>query len=74
MSKTSFKGLGEDGEEEESEDIEVFPALVVAPEGTGGPTLAQSNQHVCHQSDPLLLSIIQQMSQIMANLQAALSS
>ncbi|MBW0461688.1 hypothetical protein O181_001403 [Austropuccinia psidii MF-1] len=34
--------------------------------GTGGPTLAQS-----HQSEPSLLAIMQQMTQIMTNLQAA---
>ncbi|MBW0488923.1 hypothetical protein O181_028638 [Austropuccinia psidii MF-1] len=36
---------------------------------TGGPTLAQSNQ-----SEPSLLAIMQQMTQIMANLQGALFS
>ncbi|MBW0508038.1 hypothetical protein O181_047753 [Austropuccinia psidii MF-1] len=43
-------------------------------DGTGGPTLAQSNQPVSHQSEPSLLAIMQQMTQIMANLQAASSS
>ncbi|MBW0531390.1 hypothetical protein O181_071105 [Austropuccinia psidii MF-1] len=38
------------------------------------PTLAQSNQPVSHQSEPSLLAIMQQMTQIMANLQAASSS
>ncbi|MBW0563328.1 hypothetical protein O181_103043 [Austropuccinia psidii MF-1] len=41
---------------------------------TGGPTLAQSDQPVSHQSEPSLLAIMQQMTQIMANLQAASSS
>ncbi|MBW0553638.1 hypothetical protein O181_093353 [Austropuccinia psidii MF-1] len=47
------------------EDGEFEPAS----EGTGGPTSAQSNQ-----SEPSLLAIMQQMTQIMANLQAASSS
>ncbi|MBW0495071.1 hypothetical protein O181_034786 [Austropuccinia psidii MF-1] len=42
--------------------------------GTGGPTLAQSDQPVSHQSEPYLLAIMKQMTQIMANLQAALVS
>ncbi|MBW0513877.1 hypothetical protein O181_053592 [Austropuccinia psidii MF-1] len=40
---------------------------------TGGPTLAQSNQPFSHQSEPSLLAIMQKMTQIMANLQAASS-
>ncbi|MBW0461466.1 hypothetical protein O181_001181 [Austropuccinia psidii MF-1] len=79
MSKTSFKGLGEDGqeeeensvEEEESDGTEVVPAAVGASAGTGGPTIAQSNQPVSQHSAPSLLAIIQQITQIMANLQAA---
>ncbi|MBW0582605.1 hypothetical protein O181_122320 [Austropuccinia psidii MF-1] len=39
--------------------------------GTGGPTLAQSNQHVSHQSEPSSLIIMQQMTQIMPNPQEA---
>ena len=82
MSRTSFKGPGEDGEEEEensveeeeSEGTEGVPALVGASQGTGRPTLAQSNQPVSHQSEPSLSAIMQQMPQIMANLQAASSS
>ncbi|MBW0557577.1 hypothetical protein O181_097292 [Austropuccinia psidii MF-1] len=54
------EGLGEDGEEEEensveekeSEGSEGVPAPVGASQGTGGPTLAQSNQPVSHQSEP----------------------
>ncbi|MBW0588106.1 hypothetical protein O181_127821 [Austropuccinia psidii MF-1] len=42
--------------------------------GTGGVTLAQSDQPVSHQSEPSLLAIMQQMTQIMTNLQAATSS
>ncbi|MBW0494291.1 hypothetical protein O181_034006 [Austropuccinia psidii MF-1] len=41
---------------------------------TGRPTLVQNNQPVSHQSDPSLLAIMQQMTQIMANLQEASSS
>ncbi|MBW0566885.1 hypothetical protein O181_106600 [Austropuccinia psidii MF-1] len=80
-SRTIFKGLGEDGEEEEensveeeeSEGTEGVPAPVGAYQGTGGQTLAQSNQPVSHQSEPSLLAIMQQMTQIIANLQAASS-
>ncbi|MBW0589296.1 hypothetical protein O181_129011 [Austropuccinia psidii MF-1] len=75
-SRTIFKGPGEDGEEEEEESdgTEGVPAPVEASQGTGAPTLAQSNQPVSHQSEPSLLAIMQQMTQIMANLQAASSS
>ncbi|MBW0590408.1 hypothetical protein O181_130123, partial [Austropuccinia psidii MF-1] len=74
---TTLKGPGEDGEEEEensvegeeSDGTEGVPAAVGASQGTGGPTLAQSNQPVSHQSEPSLLAIVQQMTQIMANLQ-----
>ncbi|MBW0478192.1 hypothetical protein O181_017907 [Austropuccinia psidii MF-1] len=79
--RTIFKGPGEDGEEEEnsveeeeSNGTEGLPALVGASQGTGGPTLGQSDQHFSHQSEPSLLAIMQQMTQIMANLQAASSS
>ncbi|MBW0480343.1 hypothetical protein O181_020058 [Austropuccinia psidii MF-1] len=58
-SRTNFKGPGE--------DVGEF-------QGTGGPTLAQSDQSVSHQSEPSLLAIMHQMTQIMANLQAASSS
>ncbi|MBW0578852.1 hypothetical protein O181_118567 [Austropuccinia psidii MF-1] len=82
MSRTSFKGPGEDGEEEEensveeeeSEGTEGVPAPVGASQGTGRPTLAQSDQPVSHQSETSLLAIMQQMTQIMANIQAASSS
>ncbi|MBW0534015.1 hypothetical protein O181_073730 [Austropuccinia psidii MF-1] len=40
-------------------------------DGTEGPTLAQSNKPVSHQSEPYLLAIMQQMTQIMANIQAS---
>ncbi|MBW0500822.1 hypothetical protein O181_040537 [Austropuccinia psidii MF-1] len=81
-SRTIFKGPGEDGEEEEQNSVEEeesdgnegAPALVGESQGTGGPTLAQSDLPVSHQSEPSLLVIMQQMTQIMANLQAASSS
>ncbi|MBW0469456.1 hypothetical protein O181_009171 [Austropuccinia psidii MF-1] len=73
---------GEDGEEEEENSVEEeesdgtegVPGPVGASQGTGGPTLAQSNQPVCHQSEPSILAIMHQMTQIKANLQAASSS
>ncbi|MBW0467508.1 hypothetical protein O181_007223 [Austropuccinia psidii MF-1] len=76
------KGPGEDVEEEkensveeeESEGTEGVTALVGESQGTGGPTIAQFNQHVSHQYEPSLLAIMQQMTQIMANLQEASSS
>ncbi|MBW0572996.1 hypothetical protein O181_112711 [Austropuccinia psidii MF-1] len=61
-------------EEEESDGTEGAPAPVGVPQGTGGPNLAQSDQPASHQSEPSLLAIIQQMTQIMANLQAGLVS
>ncbi|MBW0480298.1 hypothetical protein O181_020013 [Austropuccinia psidii MF-1] len=76
------KSPGEDGEEEEENSVEEeeyegtegVPAPVGASQGTEGPTLAQSNQPVSHQSEPSLLAIMHQMTQIMANLQEASSS
>ncbi|MBW0587527.1 hypothetical protein O181_127242 [Austropuccinia psidii MF-1] len=81
-SRTNLKGLGEDGEEEEENSVEEedsdgtegVPSPVGVSQGTGGPTLAQSNQPVSHQSEPSLLAIMHQMTQIMANLQEASSS
>ncbi|MBW0493836.1 hypothetical protein O181_033551 [Austropuccinia psidii MF-1] len=81
MSRTSFQGLGEDGEEEEesfmeeeeSEGTEDVPAPVRASEGTGGFTLTQSNKPVSHQSESYFLEIMQHGTQIMANLQEASS-
>ncbi|MBW0465036.1 hypothetical protein O181_004751 [Austropuccinia psidii MF-1] len=61
-------------EEEESIGTGGVPAPVGASQGTGGPTLAQSNQPVSHQSEPSLLAIMHQMTQIIANIQAASSS
>ncbi|MBW0534448.1 hypothetical protein O181_074163 [Austropuccinia psidii MF-1] len=60
--------------EEVSEGTEAAPAPVGASQGTGRPTLAQSDHPVSHQSEPSLLAIMKQMTQIMANLQAASSS
>ncbi|MBW0585253.1 hypothetical protein O181_124968 [Austropuccinia psidii MF-1] len=77
--RTTFKGPGEEEEEnfveeEEYDGTEDVPAPVGASQGTGGPNLAQYNQPVSHQSEPSLLAIMQQMTQIMANLQEASSS
>ncbi|MBW0553739.1 hypothetical protein O181_093454 [Austropuccinia psidii MF-1] len=78
---TSLKVPGEDDEEEEETSVEeeesngteATPAPVGEPQGTGRPTVAQSDQPVSHQSEPSLLAIIQHMTQIMANLQEASS-
>ncbi|MBW0464578.1 hypothetical protein O181_004293 [Austropuccinia psidii MF-1] len=75
-------GPGEDGEEEEENSVEEeesdgtegVPAPVEASQDTEGPTLAQSNETVSNQSEPSLLAIMQQMTQTLANLQAASSS
>ncbi|MBW0569610.1 hypothetical protein O181_109325 [Austropuccinia psidii MF-1] len=45
-------------EEEENDGTEGVPAPLEAPQGTGGPTLAQSNQPVSHQSEPSSLAIM----------------
>ncbi|MBW0558115.1 hypothetical protein O181_097830 [Austropuccinia psidii MF-1] len=81
ISRTILKVPGGDDEEEEENSVEEVgsdgtegaPAPVGASQGTGIPTLAQSDQPVSHQYEPSLLAIMQQMSQIMANLQAASS-
>ncbi|MBW0538781.1 hypothetical protein O181_078496 [Austropuccinia psidii MF-1] len=73
---------GEDDEEEEENSVEAeasdgtedAPAPVGASQGTGRPTLAQSDQPVSHQYEPSLLATMQQMTQIMANFQEASSS
>ncbi|MBW0549832.1 hypothetical protein O181_089547, partial [Austropuccinia psidii MF-1] len=82
LSRTTLKGPGEDGKEEEENSVEEegsdgtegFPAPVGESQGTRGPTLSQSDQPVSHQSEPSLPAIMQKMTQIMANLQAALVS
>ncbi|MBW0483325.1 hypothetical protein O181_023040 [Austropuccinia psidii MF-1] len=79
---TTFKGPGKDGqedeknsvEEEDSDGTEGVPAPLGEFQGTGGPTLAQSNQPVTNHSEPSLLDIMHQMTQIMANLQEVSSS
>ncbi|MBW0585285.1 hypothetical protein O181_125000 [Austropuccinia psidii MF-1] len=62
------------GSQKESDGTEASPSPVGASEGTRGPTLAQSDQLVSHQTEPSLLAIMQKMTQIMANIQAAASS
>ncbi|MBW0558858.1 hypothetical protein O181_098573 [Austropuccinia psidii MF-1] len=82
LSRTSLNVPGEDDEEEEENSVEEeesdgtegVPAPVGASQGTGRPTLAQSDRPVSHQSEPSLLAIMQQMTQIMANLQVASSA
>ncbi|MBW0506372.1 hypothetical protein O181_046087 [Austropuccinia psidii MF-1] len=78
LSWTTLKGPDEDGEEEEnyveeedSDGTEGVPAPMGASQCIGGPTLAQSDQPVSHQYETSLLAIMQQMTQIMANLQEA---
>ncbi|MBW0583962.1 hypothetical protein O181_123677 [Austropuccinia psidii MF-1] len=58
-------------EEKEYEDNVFVPAPVGAFEGSGESALAQSDNRVSHQSEPLLLAILQWMTKIMANLQEA---
>ncbi|MBW0574673.1 hypothetical protein O181_114388 [Austropuccinia psidii MF-1] len=81
--RVTFKGPGEDGEEEEENSVEEersdgtegVPAPVGVSQGTVGPTLAQSNhQPSSYQHEPSLLAIMQKVTQIMANLQSASSS
>ncbi|MBW0580723.1 hypothetical protein O181_120438, partial [Austropuccinia psidii MF-1] len=74
MPRTTFRGPGEEEEENSVEEEESAPAPLGESEGTRGPTLAQSYQPVSHQTEPSLLAIMQQMTQTMANLQAAASS
>ncbi|MBW0554398.1 hypothetical protein O181_094113 [Austropuccinia psidii MF-1] len=74
LSRTNLKVPGEDDEEEEensevegdSDGNEAVPAPVRASQGTGRPTLAQSDQPVFHQCEPSLLAILHQITQIMA--------
>ncbi|MBW0507057.1 hypothetical protein O181_046772 [Austropuccinia psidii MF-1] len=82
ISRTTFKVLGENCEEEEANSVgekapdvtEVVPAALGASEGAGGPTLAHSSKPISYQSEPSLLALMQQMTQNMANLQASPSS
>ncbi|MBW0527747.1 hypothetical protein O181_067462 [Austropuccinia psidii MF-1] len=68
LSRNTLKCPGKDGEEEEEEcdGTEGVAALLGASQGTGGQTLAQSDQY-----EPSLLAIMQLMMQIMANFQEA---
>ncbi|MBW0526970.1 hypothetical protein O181_066685 [Austropuccinia psidii MF-1] len=76
LSKTTFKGPGEDGEEEEENYVEVevsdgtegVPAPVGTSQSTGGLTIAQCNKPDYHASRPSSLAIMQQITQIMANI------
>ncbi|MBW0494018.1 hypothetical protein O181_033733 [Austropuccinia psidii MF-1] len=79
LSRTTFKGPGEEEEEtsveeEDSDGTEGVPCPGGASQGTGEQTLAQCHQPVSHQSEPSLLAIMQQMNHIMANIQAPSSS
>ncbi|MBW0537702.1 hypothetical protein O181_077417, partial [Austropuccinia psidii MF-1] len=82
ISRTILKVPGEDDEEEEENSVEeeesngteAAPAPMGESQGTGRPTIAQFDQPVSHQSEPSLLAIMQQMTQIMPNLQSASSS
>ncbi|MBW0590313.1 hypothetical protein O181_130028 [Austropuccinia psidii MF-1] len=73
--RTTLKGLGEyDADEEEnsveekgSSGTEASPVSVGKSSGTGGPIIAQSNQ-----PETSLLAIMQQMTQMMANLQESI--
>ncbi|MBW0561714.1 hypothetical protein O181_101429 [Austropuccinia psidii MF-1] len=58
-------------EEEELYGTEGALTPVGESQGTGGPSLAHSNQPVSHQSETSLLAIMQKLNHIMANLQAA---
>ncbi|MBW0481039.1 hypothetical protein O181_020754 [Austropuccinia psidii MF-1] len=71
LSRTTFKDPGEDDEEEKENSVEEeesegtggVPSPVGASQGTGGPTLALSNQPVSHQSEPSIFAIMQKMTQ-----------
>ncbi|MBW0479422.1 hypothetical protein O181_019137 [Austropuccinia psidii MF-1] len=52
ISKSTLKGPGKDDAEEGSDITEDSPTLVGASQGTGGPTLGQSNHPFSHQSEP----------------------
>ncbi|MBW0477900.1 hypothetical protein O181_017615 [Austropuccinia psidii MF-1] len=70
---------GEEGEEnsveeERSDGTEGGPAPLGTCQGTGRPTLAQSNQPISDESKQSLLAIIPKMTQIMVHLQEDSSS
>ncbi|MBW0593316.1 hypothetical protein O181_133031 [Austropuccinia psidii MF-1] len=66
-----FNLFGDSNEVRKAEDA---PAPVGESQGIGRQTLSQSDQPASDQSEPALLAITQQMTQIMANLQEASSS
>ncbi|MBW0576557.1 hypothetical protein O181_116272 [Austropuccinia psidii MF-1] len=76
------EGFGEDDEEQEENSVEEeesygtegFSFPVWESQGTVGPTLAQYNKPTSYQSEPSLLAIMPQRTQIMANLKSASSS
>ncbi|MBW0497918.1 hypothetical protein O181_037633 [Austropuccinia psidii MF-1] len=77
ISRTTLRGPSKDDteeensvKEEESDGTEGVPAPLGASQGNGGETLSQSTKPLSHQSEPSLLAIMQQMTQIMANIQA----
>ncbi|MBW0582455.1 hypothetical protein O181_122170 [Austropuccinia psidii MF-1] len=78
LSRNTFKGPGENSEEEEENSVEEeesdgtegVPAPVGEYQVTGGPTLAQSDKPVYHKSGPPLFAIMQKITWIMANLKA----
>ncbi|MBW0460364.1 hypothetical protein O181_000079 [Austropuccinia psidii MF-1] len=82
IASTTVKGPGEDDEEveensveeEHSDGTEGVPAPVGASQGTGGPTIAQSNKPVSHQYEPSWLAIMHKITQIMTNIEGASSS
>ncbi|MBW0509903.1 hypothetical protein O181_049618 [Austropuccinia psidii MF-1] len=70
----AFSGKEEGSvKEEDSYSAEASPTPVGASQGTGGPTLSQSNKPASHQFEQSSLAIMQQMTQILANIQAASS-
>ncbi|MBW0469025.1 hypothetical protein O181_008740 [Austropuccinia psidii MF-1] len=82
ISRTTLKGTGEnDAEEEEnsvaeeeSDSTKVAPTPVGESQLTGGPNLSRCNQPVSNGSEPSLLTIMRQMTQIISDLQSASSS
>ncbi|MBW0464879.1 hypothetical protein O181_004594 [Austropuccinia psidii MF-1] len=58
-------------EEEDSEETEVADALANAPEVPQGYNLAPTNQPLVSQSDPSLLTIMEQIANIMGQLSQA---
>ncbi|MBW0518452.1 hypothetical protein O181_058167 [Austropuccinia psidii MF-1] len=69
LSRTTFKGPGEDGEEEQENSVEEEESD--GTEGVISPVKAnldKSNQPIFQQSEPSVLAIMQQITHIMANL------